>query len=252
MNGKSISIGNILWRVLRQPIAEGLTIEQASEFALEYLRLINAPLIFNDVVTNPPLELVEYKTILPDNLLNIKGVQYFRDSCSEGISMRYATDIYHVDLKSEKNYNHKENVYESYDPYINDCSEYTYITQNCNIITSQRKGFVRISYKAIATDENNYPLIPDNESIKMGLEYYILHRFMEPLWVMGKIQDKVFSYIEQKRHWYLGQAASSSIISSPDHLESIMNGLNRLIINTSAFENGYKNFGVKERIIKYH
>lgn len=246
MNGKSISIGNILWRVLRQPIAEGLTIEQASEFALEYLRLINAPLLFIDTVTEPPIEIIEYKGELPQNLINIRGVQYVgEDGCTDGIAMRYATDIYHTDLKNQSN-NYRDDNY-------NNCpTEYTYITQNCNIITSTRKGFVKISYKSIATDENNFPLIPDNESYKMGLEYYILHRFLEPLWVMGKIQDKVFSYIEQKRHWYLAQAASSSIISSPDHLQSIMNGLNRLIINTIAFESGYKNSGEQERIRQYH
>ncbi len=244
MNGKSISIGNILWRVLRQPIAEGLTIEQASEFALEYIRLINAPLLFEDKVTDPPILITEYKGELPQNLINIKGVQYVgEEGLSQPVMMRYATDIYHVDIK---------NQFENRDS-DNDCvSEYTYITQNCNIITSKRKGFVKISYKRILTDENNFPLIPDNESFKMGLEYYVLHRFLEPLWVMGKIQDKVFQYIEQKRHWYLGQAASSSIISSPDHLESVMNGLNRLIINTTAFESGYKNAGVKERIYQFH
>lgn len=240
MNGKTISIGNILWRVLRQPIAEGLTVEQAAEFALEFIRLINAPLIFSDVVTDPPLKICEHKACLPDNLINIKGVQYVgEDGCNAGIAMRYATDIYHVDHRVS-NSNDSTNT------------EYTYILQNSNIVTSMRKGFIKISYKEIATDENNFPLIPDNESFKMGLEYYILHRFLEPLWVMGKIQDKVFSYIEQKRHWYLGQATSSSIISSPDHLESIMNSINRLIINTSAFNNGYKNFGEKEKIKKYH
>lgn len=250
MNGKSISIGNIVWRVLRQPIAEGLTIEQASEFALEYLRLINAPLLFIDIVTEPPIEIIEYKGELPQNLINIRGVQYVgHDGCSDGIAMRYATDIYHVDLKNQSRNEdgiHGCNDFNTYP------TEYTYITQNCNIITSVRKGFIKISYKSIATDENNFPLIPDNESYKMGLEYYILHRFLEPLWVMGKIQDKVFSYIEQKRHWYLAQATSSSIISSPDHLQSVMNGLNRLIINTTAFESGYKNAGEQERIYKYH
>jgi len=248
-NGKSISIGNILWRVLRQPIAEGLTIEQASEFALEYIRLINAPLLFSDVVTDPPIVITEYKGELPQNLINIKGVQYIGEhGHSSPVAMRYATNIYHTDIKNQfENQDLGNNGDHSNCP-----TEFTYIVQNCNIITSVRKGFVKIAYKTIITDENNFPLIPDNESFKMGLEYYVLHRFLEPLWVMGKIQDKVFNYIEQKRHWYLGQAASSSIIASPDHLESIMNGLNRLIINTSAFENGYKNAGEQERIYKYH
>lgn len=229
-------MGTILWRVLRQPIAEGLTYEQASEFALEFIRLINAPLTFIDVVTNPPLELNQYKTTLPNNLINIRGVQYIGiNGDSDPIAMRYATDLYHTDIENTSS----------------NSTEYTYITQSCVLTASKKEGFIKVSYKSIAVDEQGYPLIPDNESFKMGLEYYILHRFLEPLWVMGKIQDKVFNYIEQKRHWYLGQASSSSIIQSPDHLESVMNGLNRLIINTSAFDNGYKNFGEKERIKRY-
>jgi len=29
------------------------------------------------------------------------------------------------------------------------------------IVTNKRKGFVKLAYKAIATDERGYPLIPD-------------------------------------------------------------------------------------------
>ena len=55
--------------------------------------------------------------------------------------------------------------------------------------------------------------------------------------MMGKIQDKVFSYIEQKRHFYLGQAENSMKLQGMDHLESMMNALNRIIINDQAHEN---------------
>ncbi|MEE3484895.1 MAG: hypothetical protein VZQ98_11315 [Bacteroidales bacterium] len=29
------------------------------------------------------------------------------------------------------------------------------------IVTNQKKGFIKLAYKAIATDERGYPLIPD-------------------------------------------------------------------------------------------
>ena len=29
------------------------------------------------------------------------------------------------------------------------------------IVTNRRKGFIKLAYKAIATDERGYPLIPD-------------------------------------------------------------------------------------------
>jgi len=32
------------------------------------------------------------------------------------------------------------------------------------IVTNKSKGFIKLSYKAIATDERGYPLIPDTPS----------------------------------------------------------------------------------------
>lgn len=235
-NGKMVSVGDIVWRVMRNPICADLTYEQAAEFAIEFLRLIEAPLSFSDEICS--LKLNDYKTLLPSNLINIRGVRYTGiDGCEDPIAMRYATDIYH----------------KSHDVPLNNCNrEYTYIVQNCVLTASECDGYVEISYKAISLDENGFPLIPDNESYKYGLEYFIMHRYLEPLWAMGKIQDKVFQYYEQKRHWYLGQASTSLIVQGIDHLESIMNGLNRIIIQDQSHETFYKNFGEKERIKRFN
>lgn len=235
VNGKLVSIGEIIWRVMRNPLVQDLSYEQAAEFAIEYMRLIGAPLSFTDEVKS--LEINEYKTYLPSNIINIRGVRYTGfDGCADPIAMRYATDIYH------KSHDNTE--------FCN--KEFTYVVQNCTMITSEKEGFVDISYKAIATDDKGFPMIPDNESYKMGLEYYILDRCIEPLWMMGKIQDKVFHHIKQERHWFLGQATNSMQIQSIDHLESMMNALNRIIIQDQSHETFYKNFGQKEYIKKYH
>lgn len=240
INGKNVSLGTVLWKILRQPIAADLSYEQAAEYALEFIRLIGAPLSFIDKVTKPPLELHDYKTAIPNDLIEVRGIRYkgTDPKTKEGIAMRYATDIYHMSIDENDN--------------GETCSkEYTYVLQNCVITTSMKSGFIELSYKSILTDENGYPLVPDNESVKMGLEYYILHRHLEPLWTMGKIQDKVFQYYEQKRHFYVAQSENSLKIQGADHLESMMNGLNRLIVQTTSHETFYKNFGQKEYIRKY-
>lgn len=234
VNGKLVSIGEIIWRVLRNPLAQDLSYEQAAEFAIEFIRLVGAPLSFIDEVQS--LELNEYKTYLPSNLINIRGVRYTGlDGCSDPIALRYATDLYHTSHKDER------------------CpSEYTYVVQNCVLISSIKEGYVEISYHAIATDDKGFPLIPDNESYKMGLEYYILDRYLEPLWMIGKITDKAFNYIKQERHWFLAQAENSMKLQGIDQLESMMNSLNRLIIQDQSHETFYKNFGHKEYIKKYN
>ena len=237
VNGKMVSVGTIIWKVMRNPLTQDISYEQAAEFALEFIKLVNAPLSYSDEVKS--LTLNEYKTYLPSNVINIRGVRYTGiDGCQDPIAMRYATDLYHVNGDTED---------------TSDCNkEYTYVVQNCVLIASKKEGYIDISYKAISLDEEGFPLIPDNESYKVGLEYFILHKYIEPLWMMGKIQDKVFNYIEQKRHWYLGQAENSMKLQGIDHLESMMNALNRIIINDQAHENFYKKFGEKQYIKRYH
>lgn len=230
VTGKTCSIGNILWKVLKQPIVQDLKYEDAAEYAIEYLRLIGASLAFEDKVER--IKLNNYKALLPANLINIKGIQYTDSECDSGIAMRYASDIYHTTING-------------CEP---GCQEYTYISQNNVVTTSMKDGWINISYSALATDEFGYPLIPDNESFKVALEYYIIHRTLEGLWSMGKVTDKVFQYYEQKRHYYSAQATNSMTIKNMDQMETMMNAVNRMIIDTHPQETFYKNFGVKEVI----
>lgn len=233
VTGNVISIGNILWKVLKQPIVQDLKYEDAAEYAVEYLRLIGAPLSFEDKVDR--IKLNFYKAALPKNIINIRGVEYASCDCGGGIAMRYASDIYHMDVDNNLDCD-------------NGTEEYTYISQNNVLTTSMKDGWVNISYSAISTDEFGYPLVPDNESFKMGLEYYIIHRTLEGLWSMGKITDKVFQYYEQKRHYYSAQATNSMTIKNMDQMETMLNSINRMIIDVNPQRSFYKNFGTKKSI----
>lgn len=224
-NGKTISLGNIIWRVLKNPLCNELSYEQAAEFTLEYTRLLGAPFSFSDETKE--VEINDHKGALPENLVELRGVR------SGEVALRYATNLYHTSKEDSCD------------------TENTYIIQNCVIITSFNEGKVEVSYKAIPTDDKGYPLVPDNESFKTGLEYFIIHRHLEALWSMGKITDKVFQYYEQKRHFYSGQASNSLKLAGIDHLESAMNAINRLIVQTHPHNNFYKNFGEAEIIKKY-
>ena len=242
-NGQNISLKTILWKVLNNPLAADLTIEGAAEFAVEAIRLIGAPLIFEDKVTDPPLVIENYKAALPDNLLEIRGARIINDLTNldyNAIALRYATDIYHTarDCNTSEEDSH---------PY-----EYTYTVQKGIIYTSIPEGHVQISYRGLSVDDDGYPLVPDNQKVIMALEYYILFRFLEPLWMIGKITDKAFSYIDTKKCFYMGGADTSMKLQGPDQLESIMNTINRMIVNNNAFKSFYKGTGEQERIKRYN
>ena len=244
----TISLKNILWKVLRNPLASELTYEEAAEFAIEALRLLGAPLSFEDKVTNPPLTISNYKVALPSTLLKIRGARliFNLDNYEQGaVPLRHATDIYHKVLECSADADTTADTTDM-------VGEYAYTTQKGIMYTSVPDGNVQIRYQQLMVDEDGYPLIPNNEKVIMGMEYYILHRYLEPLWMMGKITDKAFHYIEQKRHFYMGGAQTSMQLNGIDHLESVMNTINRLIINTQAYSNFYKGSGIKERLRQFN
>lgn len=240
-SGKTISLKTILWKVLGNPLATDLTYEQAAEWAAEAIPLLGSPLVFDDIVSDPLIKVVNYKAAMPSNLIAIRGVRLITDTDNfenNSIALRYATDIYHSGINCSTD--SEGNIV-----------EYTYSVQSGVIFTSFEEGYIQIAYQGLGVDKDGYPLIPDESKTKLALEYYILHRFLEPLWMVGKITDKAFSYIEQKRHFYMGSASTSMKLQGIDHAESIMNTINRLIINTKAHGDFYKGSGMKERFKKY-
>jgi hypothetical protein len=235
-NSNYRSLGSIIWSLLKNPLAEQLTYEEAAEYALEGIKLLGAPVIYLSKVERKVLQL--HKTDIPCDLLYIEGVKYFGNN-SEGVAMREATNSFHID----------SNQLESND-YGN--NEFTYKIQKGILFSSMAEGCVDIAYKGIATDDEGYPLIPDNQKVQLALEYYILSRYLEPLWLMGKVTDKAFEYIQQKRFFYMASAQTGVMMPSIDKMESLMNGINRLIVNTTSHKDSFKKLGEKEYIKKYN
>lgn len=247
-NSNYRSLGSLLWSLLKNQLAEQLTYEEAAEYCLEAIKLLGAPVLYESKIDKK--ELTSHKCELPCDLLYIEGVKYYNgvDDMNSivdcGIPMREATNTFHMDLNSLD-----ENILNSNSNYIS--SEFTYKIQKGILFSSIPVGCVTIAYKGIATDEEGYPLIPDNQKVQLALEYYTLSRYLEPLWMAGKITDKAFDYIQQKRYFYMASAQTGAQMPTVDKMESIMSGLNRLIVNTTAHSEGFKKYGQKEIIKKY-
>ena len=235
-NGNTVSLKKILWNVMNHHLAKDLTYDIAAEFALEIIELLGAPLSFIDKTTDPNLIVENNKVAAPNDVIQINGIRVIQnDGLPErsAIALRHATDIYHNSVNK------------------NTVEEFTYTIQNGVIFTSFEKGCIEVSYKALPTDESGYPLIPDNRKYKLAVEYYILYRYLAPLYDIGKITDKAFNRITQEKCFYVGAAENSMKLQGVDHLESALNGINRLLLNSSAHKNFFKGTGEKERIKKY-
>lgn len=245
-NGNTVSLKRVIWKVMNSRLMQDLTYELAAEFASEAIRLIGAPLAYEDKVTRPPLKVIDHKAQMPAGVILVRGVRAFSSNHilekEVGIPMTWATDIYHESVGCEEQ-----------DGKCADLGfEVTYTIQSNVITTSFSTGYVEVAYQALATDEDGFPLVPDNQDFLLALEYYIRYRYLEPLWEVGKITDKVFNRIDQMKSWYIGAAQSDMQLANMDHVEAMMNSVNRLIINSNAQRNFFKFMGKHERIKRYN
>lgn len=224
-NGQTVSIGTILWKILRNPLAIDLSYEEAASYTLEAIGLIGAPVTYDDA--HSEIEIVEHRGKLPNDIVYIKQVR----NLGSNSAMRIATDTFHSSS------NQTEGL-----------AELTYEIKRGIVFTSFPTGCIEIAYKRLPLDEFGYPLIANNEALKLAIEYYVLDRYLEPLYLIGKITDKAYNHIAQKRHFYMPSAQNSLQMPSMDKMESMVNSIGRLIINDQAHKNLFRLAGSKESI----
>lgn len=58
-----------------------------------------------------------------------------------------------------------------------------------------KDGEIEIAYRAIAVDEDGYPLIPDRSPFTRALELYIKKQCFTILFDLGKINQAVYSNV---------------------------------------------------------
>lgn len=244
-NGNTVSLKTVLWKVMNHPLATELTYEQAAEYAIEAIRLLGCPLAYTDKVSRK-LKVESYKAYMDFTPIEIKGIRAFSnkdDGEHLGVQLKRATDLYHQNLACN---NANQDCPDSLG---NDLS---YTIQSNVVTTSFEKGYLEIAYSGLAVDDEDFPLIPDEQKTMLAVEYYVLHRFLQPLYDIGKVTDKAFNRIEQNYLWYISGASNALKISNYDHMEGIMNSITRLIVNDQAHSNFWKGANRKERLKRYN
>lgn len=227
-SGKSISLKEILWRVKLHPLMSDLTYDDAALYAIEAIRLIGAPVSFSRNIKE--LSVVNHKARLPESLIEIRGIKDFYSN----VAYSYASDIYMGD-----------NCNEDFNCECIKDSNFSYTYEQGILKTSIKNTKVLLSYKSLPVDEEGYPLINDNQANQNAIRYHILYSHLEPLYDIGKVTDKAFNRISQNRDWYIGAASSSMQLNNLDHLETTMNAINRLLINTTAHSQGFSTLSFK-------
>lgn len=107
-------------------------------------------------------------------------------------------------------------------------NELQYTTKPGYINTCMPRGFVKISYYAIYTDEDSMPMIPDLESYKEAIYWYVTMKLMYPKKLKGQISQGDYYDIRNSYNFYRKQAYAEAMMPTVDDLSTISNIYNKL------------------------
>lgn len=115
---------------------------------------------------------------------------------------------------------HKDGTMYSYD--------LQYMTKPGYIMTNVPRGYIKISYYAIYTDEDSMPMIPDLESYKEALFWYITTKLMYPKKLKGQISQGDYYDMRNSWNFYRKQAYAEAMMPTVDDLENVKNTYHKL------------------------
>lgn len=223
-----INIREVLSRILRHPLLQDITIEQAVQYTIDFIGIFGLPKLYQD--KEEVIHIEDFRGLLPCDLISINQVK----DCKSNICLRSMTDNFMPEEHYDKIIGHKLP------------QELSFKTQGQLLYVSFKTGDVLVSYKAIPIDKEGFPLLIDNPVFLKALEAYIKREAFTILFDMGKIAPAVLQNTQQQYAWLAGQLQSEFTIPSISEMESLKRSWCTLLQRTTEFNNGFMNNGDQE------
>lgn len=232
---KYTSINDVLAKIYRDSGSpDYINWKDMMEWAGEALDKIGAHLQYRRRITgdlnNPNLIITDYKAKLPCDFFRLEQLaingqaayyagntfQHLMDgSCCSNI----VPDSRYEDLFVDNFGNLFTNLGEQKD--LDFYKRYTYDINDNYITTNTKDGTICMAYIAIPLDDNNFPLIPDEDSYKEAVTKYCIMKMDYISWRTGRISNDIFKHSEREWFWYCAQAKGRASMPSLDKLELI-------------------------------
>lgn len=222
---KMTNIRAVADRVMRHPMMRDIDFETIVEHVVDFFGIVGCPALFEDKIVE--LKIKDYKAELPCDFVEIIQLRAKRDEHAPWETFTYATDSFHLsqDDKLPEPWPLRR--------------ELTYKIQGGIIYTSIRDGSVQMSYRAIACDEEGYPLVPDNPVYMRAIVAYIKKQWFTILLDMGQINQAQYTQAVQDYAWAVGALETESNRLSLDKAQSLFNTWT-MLIDSHAHRTGFR------------
>ena len=216
---------------MRHPMMRDIPFETAVEYTVDFISLMGTPALYDEKTAIVKVD--NWRGELPCDFVEMIQVRIAPDSNDAkhfvGTPVyRYSGHSFH--MSNTKPYN----------------GGLTYKTQGMVIFTSTKDVDVEVAYLAFATDDEGYPLLPDNTSFLRGLENYIKMQWFTILFDMGKLSQAVLQNAQQEYAWAAGDAQSEFSRLDLDKAETLFNSFATLLPRNNEHWKAFFTNGSKE------
>lgn len=220
---------------MRHPMMRDIPFETAIEYAVDFIQLMGCPALYCEKTAVVKVE--DWRGALPCDfyqMIQVRAVS--KPGMPPGITYRASGHSFHMSP------NHPTKGVEGF----------TYKIQGMVIFTSTKDIDLEIAYRAFATDEEGYPLLPDNTSFLRGLENYIKLQWFTIKYDMGELPENVMRNTQQEYAWAVGDAQSEFARLSLDEAETLFNSFKMLLPRNHQHWQGFFTNGAKEHFRRHN
>ena len=197
------------------------------EWSAEALALIGAHQQYEPKTVN--IEVDGYKAALPCDFYTLQGITF------NGVPILHATGSFDATSDCDDCIANKTS------------SQYVY-TINDNYIFTNFDGIICISYMAIPTDEDGFPLIPDHASYFEACFRYIVLKLYYVDFITGKLAPGTYQALDRDWGHYCMQARGKGNMLNADKMESLKNSWLKLIPQINEHSYNFNELNQQERI----
>jgi hypothetical protein len=184
------------------------------------------------VQKNDILEVEAYRASIPCDLHKVMGLTKQREA------LRYNSGAFDQAQNAEDNTN------------IRTLSHGGYSMNDAYFNFNFEKGKVQIAYLAIPTDDEGFPMIPDNVSFREAIEKYIVMKLNYGRFITEQINLNTWNMIVNDWHHYCSQARGKANMPNMDQMESIKNMWNKLMPEMNEHKTQFSNISNTTKITR--
>ncbi len=262
LNGKYISIKRIIEEIYGDnQLDYTISYEDIIRWTAQVLSIMNIPDIYVAKVTghisNPHLDITNYKAELPCDLFKLRQISVDGYPCvraSNTFSQLMDGDCCGVNLlgtvDGDNFIDQFGNTFNTSLGFPEGTGSVGYDINNNFITLSVKTGKVCLAYWAFPTDEDGFPMIPDNQSFIEAVKMYCRVKIDYQEWRKDPSNSGLKALYEDSKQeyaWYVGQASNAAKIPDLDKMEGIKNQMLRLKPRVNEHDSFYKFMNQPER-----